>query len=160
MGIGVSMLVLTILVLPKIKRVLSGEKVVISNVLAGKYGRRNSSSALESQSTFQQFQDRIVVKKDDPLPRSIETQVYEIQSLLSEIDNLCQEGRTVSLELWQQMQRDVARFKMELDKVDLQWDNEAEYGKAEGVKAEDGKAKDGKAEDDKAEDDEAPAAEF
>ena len=138
-SIGISTLVLVILVLPKIKRVSSGEKVIVTNLLANTFRRGTDSTTLthpaESQSTFntggRQFQDRIIVKKDDPLPPSIEAQVFEVQDLLGEIDSRCQEGRRVDSKLWKQMQRDVARFKMELDKVELDWDDEVADDKAE-----------------------------
>jgi len=116
------------MVLPKVRRVLSGEKVVVSNLLATKFSMGTISTAsAESENTpaGRQYQQRIIVRKNDPMPRIIETQVYEMEGLLGKVDNLCQEGRTVSLDLWKQMQQDVARFKMDLDKVDLQWDDEA-----------------------------------
>jgi hypothetical protein len=111
LSIGVAVCVLFLIVWPKVQRVLSGEKVVMSNYLGA--GRASSSVSItgESQTNVGQseitddkketdsLQDhgtskeaykgtndgRIPLKKDDPLPSSVASRIVGSESLLREV---------------------------------------------------------------------------
>jgi hypothetical protein len=116
------MSVLIILVLPKIRRVLSGEKVVVTNALAARYA--NSGSSSEDALSHSDRPRYLVgaplqLKKDDPMPRELETHLYDLQGLLRTVTKQNGQGRPLSAAQWRTLQIDVARLKAELDRIDL-----------------------------------------
>lgn len=75
---------LVLIVWPKIRRVLSGEKVVVSKLLGASYG----TSSLTTTTTFgEENQKRITQAKDDPLPRHLEGDIVVMEALLRDISN-------------------------------------------------------------------------
>lgn len=114
LSISVAVCVLFLIVWPKVQRVLSGEKVVMSNYLGA--GRASSSVSMtgESQTNTRQSEiilnkkesdslqdhdaskeakeafkeatsNRIPLKKDDPLPTSVASRIVGSESLLREV---------------------------------------------------------------------------
>jgi hypothetical protein len=79
--ICVAMSVLVIIVWPKIRRVLSGEKVVVSGLL----GSNLTSSAFSSPKA--ESRNRITVNKDDPIPKKIEAGILAMEELLQGVTN-------------------------------------------------------------------------
>jgi len=86
-----------IIIWPKIHRVLSGEKVVVSTLLGSRFStstKAPSSSSDDAQTgaempviqvfgkNRQQPEKRIKLKKDDPLPTTVETKILDVQSIL------------------------------------------------------------------------------
>lgn len=94
---GISMVILVMLVWPKIARVMSGEKVVISSLLNASF----SSSSLYSSQTREFasldqaglpvdkgpncFRSRITIQKDDPLPRQLEGDICAAEEILRRV---------------------------------------------------------------------------
>lgn len=74
---------LVLIVWPKIRRVLSGEKVVMSKLLGASYG----TSSLTSTTYGEENQRRITQAKDDPLPRHLEADIVVMEALLRDISN-------------------------------------------------------------------------
>ena len=83
--IGSATSVLVLIVWPKIRRVLSGEKVVVSKLLGASYG---TSSLTTTTTTFgEENQRRITQAKDDPLPRHLEADIVVMEALLRDVSN-------------------------------------------------------------------------
>ena len=111
MSIGVAVCVLFLIVWPKVHRVLSGEKVVMSNYLGA--GRESSSVSITGETVSNGGQseilldkkgssdiklqdvskevkegrkakpnDRIPLRNDDPLPSSVASRIVDSESLL------------------------------------------------------------------------------
>lgn len=161
--------------MPKVRRVWSGEKVVISNLLASPHGGRKSSlttpsnyssqvdgrlssdnsgsgggagangcvdqaagqtkfhgvrdaDAIEGGSGVQTMppQCAIVLRKDDPPPREIETQMFRMKGLLARFTENCLEGRHIPLHDWDALLESTADFHCQLDRLELLWDEEQE----------------------------------
>jgi len=100
LSIGVSATALFLLVVPRIRRVMSGEKVVMTrvldarNTLVGK--ERVGSSGETTQNTIEAngriendevMFDRIQLKEGDALPRCIEEDVLRLQEALRTVTN-------------------------------------------------------------------------
>lgn len=83
-SIGSATSVLVLIVWPKIRRVLSGEKVVVSKLLGASYA---TSSLTASTTTGEQYQIRITQGKDDPLPRHLEADIVVMEALLRDVTN-------------------------------------------------------------------------
>jgi hypothetical protein len=81
--IGSATSVLVLIVWPKIRRVLSGEKVVLSKLLGASYG----TSSLTTTTLEGGNQRRITQAKDDPLPRHLEADIVVMEALLRDISN-------------------------------------------------------------------------
>jgi hypothetical protein len=74
---------LVLIVWPKIRRVLSGEKVVVSKLLGSSFG----TSSLSSTTTGEENQRRITQAKDAPLPRRLEADIVVTEALLRDVTN-------------------------------------------------------------------------
>jgi hypothetical protein len=97
-SIGVSVSVLVIIVWPKIRRVRSGEKVVISGLLgATRFSTPSSTPSntaageLESpragQNAIAQNRNRVSVNRGDPMPKELETGILAMGELLRSVTN-------------------------------------------------------------------------
>jgi hypothetical protein len=114
---GLSIAILFNIVLPKILRVLSGEKVVLTHLLA-RYNQQTAGGLLlEDGSTGEDYRRSMLVlkasstngtnsgralsstavyspgavvklKRDDPLPRKLENGIYDVQGLLGQVSRL------------------------------------------------------------------------
>lgn len=95
-GLSISMLVN--IVLPKIRRVLSGEKVVLTHLLNQGVGRDDDAAAMNRRPTAMMQStpttpmytaaDIIKLKREDPLPPSLEREIFAVQSLLGQVSKL------------------------------------------------------------------------
>jgi hypothetical protein len=114
-GLSISMFVN--IVLPKIRRVLSGEKVVLTHLLnkgaggddedlddaagaaAAAMHRRPTAAAMQQQPSttttttpttpiMYTVGDIIKLKRDDPLPPSLEREIFAVQGLLGQVSKL------------------------------------------------------------------------
>ncbi|EEC47275.1 predicted protein [Phaeodactylum tricornutum CCAP 1055/1] len=123
--IGCSMAVLIIVVFPKMKRVLSGEKVILTNVLAARYDRSSSNRASATHSpssrrpTVFLAKEPVKLQKDDAMPPEMETYVLDLQTLLRSVSDQNGQGRPLRASQWKKLQVNVAKLKMELDRIDL-----------------------------------------
>ena len=100
-NVGISITIATcvqfIVVWPKIKRVLSGEKIVVGNVLGNKFSVANQYSphfmgsapsagtVMGEGSSGRSEESHILVRDGDPVPSKIEKQIHQLQLLLGEI---------------------------------------------------------------------------
>jgi hypothetical protein len=80
--IGSATSVLVFIVWPKIKRVLSGEMVIVSKLLSN-----FRSSSISLPPTGEQNQRRIILAVDDPLPRQLEADIIAMEALLRGVTN-------------------------------------------------------------------------
>jgi hypothetical protein len=84
---------LVVIVWPKIRRVRSGEKVVMSRLLnaAGGVGSSPSTpqaaATLAGQNATAQIKNRITVNRDDPIPKEVETSILAMEELFRGVTN-------------------------------------------------------------------------
>jgi len=90
-SIGIAVSVVYLIVFPKVLRVLSGEKIVVSQMLGSRYSMKaasttefTSEAAPPEQAPSKQ---QIAVGQDDPLPPQIESKIFQVQGLLRCIMN-------------------------------------------------------------------------
>ena len=86
------MSLLVVIVWPKIRRVRSGEKVVMSRLLDAANGVSRTAAAGEPESKFtvpvtEQIRNRITVNRDDPIPKEVETGILAMEELLRGVTN-------------------------------------------------------------------------
>jgi hypothetical protein len=87
-AIGIATTVLALVVWPKIRRVRSGEKVVMGSLFSGRDSPATTvTNEYEVNLTSGVLQhihvvDRITLKKDDPLPRQLELDIFATQETL------------------------------------------------------------------------------
>jgi len=96
LSIGVAVTLLVVVILPSIRRVLSGEKIVISKMLGARYGA-GRVSATGQQNTGMTTPTRasfllppsgpILVGKGDPVPDAIAERVLRVQDALQSATN-------------------------------------------------------------------------
>lgn len=95
-SIGVAGSVLVLIVWPKVNRVRSGEKVVVSGLLGSRYSMKIPSateSRYESDRSMMESapdlgkRERIQVNEDDPVPPGIETKILDMQGLFRRVTN-------------------------------------------------------------------------
>jgi hypothetical protein len=91
LSIGIAMTVLVILIWPKLRRVWSGEKVVLTTVLDARFkapGVANTPTDLRRTNAQEDpTEDRIHLKEGDPLPRAIEQQVLRLHDVLRTVED-------------------------------------------------------------------------
>lgn len=87
------------IVMPKIRRVMSGEKVVLTHLLT-KYDQQNGveDSDINRRPTILQSNpgppvvytsgNVITLRKHDPLPASLEKDIFKVQGLLGNVSQL------------------------------------------------------------------------
>jgi hypothetical protein len=78
---------LVIIVWPKVRRVLSGEKVVISMLLGANMTTPESKFTLAGQNAIVQNSNRITVNRDDPIPMEVESGILAMEELLRGVAN-------------------------------------------------------------------------
>ena len=130
-----TMLVLLFIVQPKINRVLSGKKVVVSNLLREQRAsdtwssgtspidngeRRNSHSQQPPNYPLPQ----IHLKRDDPLPRKLEISMYHMLEILREITRRSSEGRSLRLSDWNALCEEESKLSGWTERIELDWDTE------------------------------------
>jgi hypothetical protein len=87
-SIGISVSVLVIVIWPKIRRVLSCEKVVISRLLGNTMATPESKFTLAGQNAILQNSNRITtVKRDDPIPVEVEIGILAMEERLRGVAN-------------------------------------------------------------------------
>lgn len=102
----VPMTILAVVVYPKVQRVLSGEKVVISSALEGKFSMRRRGGILphtssETCSSIRPTRPpaittenrRISLQDDDPLPVQVESLLFNVQRVLHTVTDTITQGR-------------------------------------------------------------------
>ncbi len=88
------MSILSLFVWPKIRRVLSGEKIVMTNVIANRFdgNTQRASSGYSHETALNSkaysVQSKINLSPDDPVPRSVETSVLSFHDFLGDILSL------------------------------------------------------------------------
>lgn len=145
---------LSMIVIPKIRRAKSGERIIMSKLLDPKLSRRHSSiglpvtaarlgGVLEGDadspegaisapdrtmiaSNCVKFRIPIVLNHDDPPPRRIERQLFSLKDLISEFTNDSLEGRHIPLSLWNTIISDVDRLNGDLQSMEFTWKGEDE----------------------------------
>lgn len=85
MSIGIGTTDLVIIVLPKIRRVWSGEKLVITNVLDSRFKPAMPSGTSEESRNSES--ERVCLKVGDPLPRTIEQHVLNLHDVLRLVEH-------------------------------------------------------------------------
>jgi hypothetical protein len=82
---------LVIIILPKIQRVWSGEKVVMTAVLGSRFSDKNSTQNVINEGTPPIITDKdeeklsskkVWLEEGDPLPRTMEEHVFTLSNLL------------------------------------------------------------------------------
>lgn len=125
-------------VIPKIRRARSGEKVVLSNVL-----RHINQVSSSSESDFddrrlvtQQWQinedltppneigankarKRIVVQADEGLPSKIEQKLYAMKHLTIAVTDRCAEGRPLDEDEWDSLLQTIAELASDLESLSM-----------------------------------------
>jgi hypothetical protein len=93
-SVGVPGTVLYVIIWPKVRRVLSGDKVVVSSLLGSKYsGTQMSAEPLIKDNSLQQGSPApankplIQIRPDDPIPSHIEKQIFALQGILRHATN-------------------------------------------------------------------------
>ena len=135
MSIGIPVIMIYYVVLPKIRRVQSGELFVMSSLFASssQQSQRDETTSSDCDGNRPDFipaQTKrfsavtpVKLKKDDPLPPRVEKSTLEVHRLLASVTSRSSEGRTLSSQEWKTVRAEVARLKMELDAVELTWDD-------------------------------------
>lgn len=144
---------LSMIVVPKVRRAQSGEKIVMSKLLDPRQARRQSSVALPSKtngivaastaivglegaiSASEQtaivnncvrVRNPIVLDIDDPPPRRIERAMFSFKDLISEFTQKSLEGRHIPLSLWQAIITAVSGLNGDLQSIEFTWDENDE----------------------------------
>lgn len=85
------MTVIIVMILPKLRRVWSGEKVVLTTVLNDRYKVGSTPVAGDSPCNHEDkaavADERIHLKEGDPLPFPIEQQVLRLHGVLRTVEN-------------------------------------------------------------------------
>lgn len=85
------MTVIIVMILPKLRRVWSGEKVVLTNVLEARFKAGSTPAAGDSRGNHEgktaAADERIKLKEGDPLPYPIEQQVLRLHDVLRTVED-------------------------------------------------------------------------
>lgn len=146
MSIGVAVCVLILIIWPKVNRVRSGDKVVVSSLLGSRFNAQTTtfrenlesecsipeqtslhgkecpttfSSPITSTPVTASARRRISVQKDDPVPQEIETKIFDVQGILRSISKQCGDGRSLTEDEWAQLRQEVSSLNADLELVDL-----------------------------------------
>jgi hypothetical protein len=137
-AIGIAGSVLSLIIRPKIVRVRSGDKVVVSNLLGSKFlynsspmeesysglvQQRNSQEKLQTlkESSISNGSDqRIRLRQDEPMPPHIERKILDVQSTFRSITEHFGDGRSITKDEWKRMCEEITYLKKNLDQVDFE----------------------------------------
>jgi hypothetical protein len=144
MSIGIPVIMLFYVTWPKVARVLSGEKVIVSSLFSTRIQPSTATSDHTDSSANhhanngdvtqvhgntevaspRSFLTTVKLKKDDPLPLSLEKCSVEVYQRLGQLSQRCGEGRALNAEEWKSLKVEIARLKMEVDKIEITWDDD------------------------------------
>jgi hypothetical protein len=143
----VPMSVLTMIVFPKVQRVLSGEKVVVSSMVGGRFSINQSAmeapwqqqTPIETTDTTSSTGQRpgpllrkISLGVDDPLPQELEGLLFNVQNVLRGVTTKIAQGRAPTQLDLTRLGEEVALLSDELAVVDfvnaLQSSNTSRWG--------------------------------
>ena len=113
------MLILILIIQPKINRVWTGKKVVVSNLLRG---QTSSETSGDSESPNTACLPRVTLQQDDPLPRKVEVRLYDMLNLLRRITSRIGEGRPLRLRDWNLLREESSQLYGWLRRIDLAWE--------------------------------------
>lgn len=122
-------LVVFLLVWPKIQRVRSGEKVVMSTLLGSRYSATSMTSMESAQEEILcdhelasgSSKSSIVLRENDPIPPSVEKSAMELHSTLQRLMEGCGDGQPVSSQCWNLLCNEASKLKSSLDQVQTDW---------------------------------------
>lgn len=120
------------IVMPKVMRVLSGEEIIISNLL--NQGRISAHPSMEhglSQArvplgSSSRATASIQLKKDEPIPKGLETNLLGVTNLIGSVTNELVQGRTPNLKEWERLMGKVEELHNTFERIDFQWTEEDE----------------------------------
>lgn len=116
-SIAVPMSVLSMVVFPKVRRVLSGEKVVLSSVLEGKFSVHQQTISLEGLSrpnAISKESRKVSLREDDPLPSQVEALLFNVQRELHGATNMVTQGRALQRKQVTSLSEQVSKLADEL----------------------------------------------
>jgi hypothetical protein len=89
---GIAATLLWVLVMPKLRRVASGEKVVVSALLDSRYNSSTSSTESSEQKSSLSSSTPIgtlkTIKLGDAVPRSMEVEIHRLSETLQAVQTL------------------------------------------------------------------------
>jgi len=112
------LITLVILVLPKIRRVMSGEKVVISALLGARFSSYGNAH-LKSNVNHHNESFKITINEDDPIPSWMSSHIMDLQDTLQRISDRCNDGRSLLRSDWLRLDKDSRALVADLDRVDF-----------------------------------------
>ena len=151
MTVGVSMIVAYYVITPKIKRVRSGEPIVMTNILRDMNGISKSSSSSTEEDEYRraseeakkhysindgrssaigptgQPQRRVttqpqLLRYDEPIPKRMERHLYELNTLCESVTNRCAEGRPMDKREWRALLKATSELTQEFENVSMRFD--------------------------------------
>lgn len=138
-----TMLVLLLIVQPKINRVLSGKKVIVSNLLREQNTSETTASDVNYPSGLHNpltanrrdsQQSRappltrppVLLERYDPLPKNFELCMYRIQGILRDVTRRSSEGRPLRSSDWDVLCNEATKLSGWTDRIELNWGADAE----------------------------------
>ncbi|KAG7338400.1 7 transmembrane sweet-taste receptor of 3 GCPR [Nitzschia inconspicua] len=148
MAIGVSLLTAWSVIMPKIRRVHSGEMVVLTNILRDMNGVNTSSLSSEEEEYRRASQEaaarpsrdgivtpsndgprkrvthcKTVLRNDEPIPKKLERQLYQLNGLTEAITDRCAEGRPMDKTEWEALLRVTTDLTREFENVRMRFND-------------------------------------
>ena len=120
------------IVLPKIKRVASGEKVVVTKVLRdvnglkpkhGIDGRTDEVVAQESGD----LNAVVIVKAGQPVPEKFENDLRRLKEVISSLEEISNQARPLNQAHWFALKKATALVSHDIDHYQFEWDSRGEW---------------------------------
>jgi len=145
--VAIAMITNTCVVLPKIRRVLSGEPVVVTKLLRdmnryGSVARSDGTATKKHQGDLVARSDGTATDNDrhdppsvrilpkDPIPDAMEKHLHRLKDVIGIITNQCLEGRPIEKDQWMAFAEATCIMSDDINRYRFAWNGDDESGAA------------------------------
>lgn len=129
LSIGIATSTFWYIVLPKVQRVRSGEKIVATTLMNSNMGTRKSSEQSPKPVSGLSDPETITISRNESLPIKLERQLLNLSEILRGVTFELAEGKTLRLDDWNTLIDEVSLLHNSLERVQFSWVVEDESSK-------------------------------
>ena len=132
-SLALSLVTVSSVVLPKILRIASGEKVVVTKVLRDVNGLKpeHRTDGRTDTGVAQELGDSeatvVVIKAGQPVPEKFEKDLRRLREVLSSLEDISNQARPLNQGHWFALKKATALVSHDIDHYHFEWDDRGEW---------------------------------
>ena len=131
-SLALSLVTVSSVVLPKIIRIASGEKVVVTKVLRDVNGLKaeHRTDGRTNIDVVQESGDSstvVVIKAGQPVPEKFENDLRRLREVLSSLEDISNQARPLNQAHWFALKKATALVSHDIDHYQFEWDDRGEW---------------------------------